>query len=113
MDEYDDIQKIADQLTENVDVNNGLKDGLSVLDAPIHRKRTPYDYEDEPAPKFVSATPPPPSEYTQRAKSTLLESGKYKVVPVGRPRPAPAPAASAPPPTPPAMFGMGSRKIEI
>lgn len=121
MADYSDIQAIANQLTDDIETNNGLRKGIKVFDTPQTvsnprsrpRRHNSFDLEAE-VELASSSTMPIKARNGLRAKSvTLLENG-YGTT--NRPKP----THRTPPPKPvseanskPANFGMATRKLEI
>ena len=112
---YDDIDKIAESLTDDLKTNNGLAKGINMHATPPERHDNSRDYDV-------------PSHYakaSRKAKSvTLLEMSGYRCITAKQkdlhncsatPIPAPAPI----PPPPPQRFKpsealeRGARKLEL
>jgi hypothetical protein len=123
--DYDDIAKIADAITDDIDANNGLPDGvsMSVFEPPQRAPRrqtthTPDDYYDldsmasfNPPSSTARSVVPLVSRQGTKAKSvTMLETKGFRVVPSKSsqriaPKPQPKPASP--------ISKLGQRTLEI
>ena len=110
--DYDDIDKIAESLTDNLGINNGLVKGISMHEPPEQVSSRDYDI---------------PSHYATKHKAksvTLLEMNGYRCItakqkdlhnchPAPMPAPAPAPAPIPQRLKPTDALKRGTRTLEL
>ena len=112
--DYDDIDKIADSITDDPNTNSGLADGVSMFDSSVgeYPRRRPKEIAPQRISGFLDPDYPYPGSRQPRnpildaigrlAKSVVVsESGNISIAPK-YPMPKPAvharPAAKQPPP---------------